>query len=94
MVLNDWSHCVSGVCPSSGILNYLENTTFRKLDLFPSSGEGRETPAVLCPLERSNLNHWTWKLAPSMGPNRVVAFLSHLKKKIAPVSKTLCGLAI
>jgi hypothetical protein len=22
----------------------LENTTFRKLDLFPSSGEGRETP--------------------------------------------------
>jgi hypothetical protein len=27
----------SGLFPSSGIL---ENTTFRKLDLFPSSGEG------------------------------------------------------
>jgi hypothetical protein len=29
----------SGRLPSSGIL---ENTTFRKLDLFPSSGEGGE----------------------------------------------------
>jgi hypothetical protein len=37
----------------------LENTTFRKLDLFPSSVEGRETPALLGPLERANLNHWT-----------------------------------
>jgi hypothetical protein len=31
---NDW---VFGLFPSSGIL---ENTTFRKLDLFPYSGEG------------------------------------------------------
>jgi hypothetical protein len=31
--------------------------TFRKLDLFPSSGEGR-TPTLLGPLERANLNHW------------------------------------
>jgi hypothetical protein len=37
----------------------LENTTFRKLDLFPSSGEGRETPTLLGPLERANLNQWT-----------------------------------
>jgi hypothetical protein len=27
--------------------------------LFPSSGEGRETPTLLGPLERANLNHWT-----------------------------------
>jgi hypothetical protein len=33
----------------------LENTAFRKLDLFPSSGEGRETPTPLCPLERTDL---------------------------------------
>jgi hypothetical protein len=31
------SFWVFGLFPSSGIL---ENTTFRKLDLFPSSGEG------------------------------------------------------
>jgi hypothetical protein len=27
---------------------------FRKLDLFPSSGEGRETPTLMGPLERAN----------------------------------------
>jgi hypothetical protein len=36
----------------------LESTKFRKLDLFPSSGKG-ETPTLLGPLERANLNHWT-----------------------------------
>jgi hypothetical protein len=37
----------------------LEKTAFRKLDLFPSSGEGGgETPTLLDPLERANLNHW------------------------------------
>jgi hypothetical protein len=34
------------------------NTTFRKLDLFPSSGEG-DTASLLRPLERANLNHRT-----------------------------------
>jgi hypothetical protein len=37
--------------------NELENTTFRKLDLFPSSGEERETSTLLGPLERDNHNH-------------------------------------
>jgi hypothetical protein len=32
---------------------------FRKLGLFLSSDEGRETPTVLGPLEGANLNHWT-----------------------------------
>jgi hypothetical protein len=32
--------------------NELENTTFQKLDLFPSSGEEREDPTLLGPLER------------------------------------------
>jgi hypothetical protein len=42
--------------PPSGIL---ENTTFQKLDLFPSSGKEGKTPTQLGTLERANLNHWT-----------------------------------
>jgi hypothetical protein len=38
------------------------NTTFRKLDLLPSSGEGRETSALLSPIVR---------LALPKEPNRV-----------------------
>jgi hypothetical protein len=30
--------------------------------VFPSSGEGRETPILLGHLERANLNHWSWSL--------------------------------
>jgi hypothetical protein len=37
----------------------LENTTFQKLDLFLSSGEGEKTPTQIGPLERANLNQWT-----------------------------------
>jgi hypothetical protein len=37
MVYNTQNYWVFGLSPSSDIL---ENTTFRKLDLFPSSGEG------------------------------------------------------
>jgi hypothetical protein len=33
----------------------LKKTTFRKLDLFPSSGEEGETSTLLGPLERANL---------------------------------------
>jgi hypothetical protein len=43
---------------------------FRNLDLFPSSGEGRETPTPLSPVGRTNLKHWTWS-AQSKGTNRV-----------------------
>jgi hypothetical protein len=38
---------------------YLGDKTFRKLDLFPSSCEKRETPILLGPFKRTNLNHWT-----------------------------------
>jgi hypothetical protein len=54
MVYNTKNYWVSGLCPSSGILN-----SMKSMDLFPPSGEGRETPTLLGPLERSNLNHWT-----------------------------------
>jgi hypothetical protein len=41
---------LSVLCPSSGVLNNWR-TAFEKLDLFAFSGEGRETPTVLCLLE-------------------------------------------
>jgi hypothetical protein len=46
------------------------NPRSRQCFLFPSSGEGRETPTLLGPLERANSNHWM-RLALSMGPYRV-----------------------
>jgi hypothetical protein len=50
MVYNTQNYWLFGLFPSSGIL---ENTTFRKLDLFPSSGEGGgKTPTQLGSLER------------------------------------------
>jgi hypothetical protein len=39
----------------------LENATFEKEGLFASSGEGRGTPTLVVPLERSNLTLWTTK---------------------------------
>jgi hypothetical protein len=36
-------------------LRFVENIVFRKLDLFLSSNEGRETPTLFGPLERANL---------------------------------------
>jgi hypothetical protein len=57
-VYNTQNHWVSGLCPSSVILNNYK-TPFRQLGLFPSSGEGRETPTLLSSLERANRNHWT-----------------------------------
>jgi hypothetical protein len=36
-----------GLCPSSGILRTKESTTFRELDVFPSSDEGWETLRLL-----------------------------------------------
>jgi hypothetical protein len=56
IVCNVQSHWVYGLCPSSRILNN-QKAVFRKLDLFPSSGEGKETPTVLGPLGK-NLKHW------------------------------------
>jgi hypothetical protein len=41
-----------------------ENTMFRKLDLFPSSYEVRETHTLLSPLERVKLTHQRTKTDP------------------------------
>jgi hypothetical protein len=35
-----------------------KNTMIRKLELFPSSGEGWDTYTLLVLLERANFNHW------------------------------------
>jgi hypothetical protein len=43
---------IFGLCPSSGSLKRQKNTTFRKLALFPSSGDGWEAPTVLGSLQR------------------------------------------
>jgi hypothetical protein len=46
----------------------LWNRMFRKLDLFPSQGEGTESSALRGPLERGNLSDWapqSWCIPPS-----------------------------
>jgi hypothetical protein len=43
MAHNTQNYWGFGLCPSSGILENRKQTTFRKLDLFPSSGEGGDT---------------------------------------------------
>jgi hypothetical protein len=58
-----WHYWVSGLCPSSDALR----NTFRKLNLFPSSGKTKEATILLGPIERANVNHrfiamWTWDL--------------------------------
>jgi hypothetical protein len=56
MVYNTQDYWAFGFCPLSGILKTQKNTTFQKLDLFPSLGEGWESPTLLGPLERTNPN--------------------------------------
>jgi hypothetical protein len=55
MVCNTQNHWVCGLDLWSGILNKWKTfnwKTFRKLDLFLSSGKGRETTTLLDSLER------------------------------------------
>jgi hypothetical protein len=49
---------VSGLYLLSGILNTRKNNIL-ETGYFSSSGEGREPSALLGPLQRANLNHWT-----------------------------------
>jgi hypothetical protein len=47
-----WRWCMTqdywvfGLCPSSGILKKHKKTMFRKLEMFPSSDDGWETPTL------------------------------------------------
>jgi hypothetical protein len=49
----------SGFWTLSTVHCFLKNATFRKLDLFPSSGKMKVVLTLLGPLERASLNHWT-----------------------------------
>jgi hypothetical protein len=57
--MNGQNYWVFGLCPLSSIPKTRECTisTFQKLNLFPSSDKGGETPTLLGLLERANLNH-------------------------------------
>jgi hypothetical protein len=57
---NKKCHSESLVLWTLSIAHYfkkLEETTFRKLDLFPSSGQPRKASTLLGHLERANLSH-------------------------------------
>jgi hypothetical protein len=49
-------HWVCVLCPSSRIIIGKHNVS--EIDLFPCSGERQETPTLLRPLQRANLNEW------------------------------------
>jgi hypothetical protein len=53
---NTQNYYVSGLYLSLSIPNNYK-TAFQKVNLFPSSGERRETPTLLVPLERANLSY-------------------------------------
>jgi hypothetical protein len=61
MVYSTQNYWVFGLYPSSGILGNI-NTTFRKLDLFLSSGEGGRDTYSVGPLRKS------WDLVFLGGP--------------------------
>jgi hypothetical protein len=77
-------------CPSTNILEP-GNTTSQKLDPWPSSGEEGETPTMLGPLERADLNHWTSPVF-LRDPNEQVTPPRYLRTETDPASETLCFL--
>jgi hypothetical protein len=56
-VYSTQSYWVFVLFPSSDVFGS-RNAKFRKLDLFPSSGEGGEDTYSVGPLRKSNLYHW------------------------------------
>jgi hypothetical protein len=61
------SNFINNISTVTGCLGFVhspefyiqENTTFREVGLFPISGEGRDAPTLLGPLERAKLNEIT-----------------------------------
>jgi hypothetical protein len=56
IIQNYW---VSGLCPSSGLLETSKTQRFGNWICFRPQVREEKTPAQLGPLERANLNHWT-----------------------------------
>jgi hypothetical protein len=57
------------------------------MDLFPSSGERTETPTLLGPLERGNLDHWTEDWTKSTNPV-ILSVIHHRQKLLGPIILT------
>jgi hypothetical protein len=60
---------------------------FRKVDLFPSSGEGMKNPTLLGPLETDNLNHGWW----TKSTNPVILSVIHHHQNAIQSSNYLVG---
>jgi hypothetical protein len=58
MVQNTRNYWSSGLCPLSGILK-TRKERFGNWVCFDPQVEGQMTPALLGPLEKATLNHWT-----------------------------------
>jgi hypothetical protein len=72
MECNAQDYWIVRLCPSSLILKPQKNTTFRKLVLISFSGEGRQAPTLIGPLERADLKlgnqcHWSWSQVATDG---------------------------
>jgi hypothetical protein len=59
MVYNTQNYWVFGLFPSSGILGTRKTQRFGNWICFRPQVRGEETPTLLGPLDRANLNHWT-----------------------------------
>jgi hypothetical protein len=62
-----------------------ENTTL--ICLFPSSGEGRQTPTLLGPLERANLSRWIYVQKIENKSQRIQVVprhIHHTKRNVPP----------
>jgi hypothetical protein len=76
MVYNTRDYWIFGPSPSSGIL---KNTTLRKLDLLPSSGEGVGDANSVGSVRKSKSSHF----------GQVIEFNSDLRMETDHVSETL-----
>jgi hypothetical protein len=84
MMLTTRNYWIYGLYPSSRILNNYK-TTFRQLNLFPSSGEERVTPTSLPPLKIANLS----PVIEVRDPTEPVSPSHYLNMETDPVSETL-----
>jgi hypothetical protein len=73
---------------------YWKTQPFWKLDLFLSSGEGRETSTLLGPSERPNLNHWTNSVQWTKSKNPVILSVIHYPQNPSDFTSLLCSVKL
>jgi hypothetical protein len=59
LAYNTQNYWVSGLCPSSRIVNTRKYNVSKTESVSILPGEGRDTPTMLGPLETANVTHWT-----------------------------------